>query len=216
MSNSSAYAEAGYIPYKNPDWLFDWKAIDEFYGHLRSTDVSRSHHLRNVVKLSAARARHVIHLKMRFRHWFPDRVLKVSSLQTLTPLQPIPIILLQEPYLSHFWLPDFANLGGIGWILAVKEVAKYPGDRQTAQFALAINIILRTLHSLQRTHSRFEDDLPGFEELTPDQMLIHYLARTWGCGQSRTKSHLPKSQAIRDDLFDQLQKIVRSIWKCQQ
>lgn len=140
-------------------------------------------------------------------------LLDLNRFGELTSIRDIPSTLLRKPFLSLFWQPNFANYAGIGWIVAKKEISRHQTDLTVNM--TAIEVVLEALDRDSRAgvHARMEN-IPGFEGLSQRQLLLHYLARIWGCGASRSGAEFVEDETLRKALFDQIDAAVKQEWNC--
>jgi hypothetical protein len=133
----------------------------------------------------------------------------------LVSIRDIPSTLLQKPFLSLFWLPNFANLAGIGWIIAQKELNRHVQDLANLDHVFAVDILLETLDKVPNLKSNSMENIRGFEDETDRQLLLHYLARTWGCGGSNDDVALVPEEKLRNSLFASIDDVVKREWRCE-
>ena len=59
--------------------------------------------------------------------------------------------------------------------------------------------------------------LEGLEGQSPNQLLLRFIARTWGCGLQVKKDHhsVSKENLWRDKVFENLEIMVQNEWNCQ-
>ena len=104
--------------------MYDVRRVDKYYYELNSSQLVKNSHLENIVALYNLKAKRRLMRNLEFKSWEPDRILRVSKFPELTNLNYLPGAILKNPYLSKFFLPSFANFGGIGVVLVEKEVRR--------------------------------------------------------------------------------------------